>query len=134
MKEFNLISVFKGRTAQSGFTLLEILIAITLLAFITLGVVNITENAALTMERTGEINKNNLQAETAFSRFEWDFSQIYSPLYFSTIMNINNMNINPQERPPDGGDTGEINTGAEATQPRMGMGPGQMSPELQKLL
>lgn len=77
---------------QDGFTLLEILIAITLLAFITLGVVNITENAVQTKERTTEINENNLQIETAMSRFEWDFSQIYSPLYFSTVMNFQNNN------------------------------------------
>jgi len=74
---------------QTGFTLLEILIAITLLAFVSLGVVNITENAALTMERTTEVNQNNLQIETAMGRFEWDFSQIYSPLYFSTVLNPN---------------------------------------------
>lgn len=85
MKKSSLTSA----SSESGFTLLEILIAITLLAFITLGVVNITENAALTMERTTEVNKNNLQIETAMSRFEWDFSQIYSPLYFSTVMNLN---------------------------------------------
>jgi prepilin-type N-terminal cleavage/methylation domain-containing protein len=74
-----------------GFSLLEILIAITLLAFITLGVINVTDNAVSTMERTSEINKNNLQIETALSRLEWDFSQIYSPLYFSTSFNLNQM-------------------------------------------
>jgi len=78
MKTFNLNLISK-----KGFSLLEILIAITLLAFITLGVVNITDNAVVTMERTSDINKNNLQIETALSRLEWDFSQIYSPLYFS---------------------------------------------------
>ena len=85
MKKFRSISDSK----ESGFTLLEILIAITLLAFISLGVVNITENAVLTMERTTEANTNNLQIETAMSRFEWDFSQIYSPLYFSSVMKLN---------------------------------------------
>ncbi len=85
MRKFRSTSVFNDR----GFTLLEILIAITLLAFITIGVVSITQNAADTMDRTTEINKNNLQVETALSRFEWDFSQIYSPLYFSTPLNIN---------------------------------------------
>jgi prepilin-type N-terminal cleavage/methylation domain-containing protein len=89
MKRSNLIS----GSNQSGFTLLEILIAITILAFITLGVVDITENAALTMERTTEANTNNLQIETAMSRFEWDISQIYSPLYFSSVMNLN-QNVN----------------------------------------
>mgnify|MGYP003574905616 CR=1 FL=1 len=84
MKEFNSTSVFNNR----GFTLLEILIAISILAFISVGVVTITENAFNTKDRTTEINKNNLQIETAMSRFEWDFSQIYSPLYFSTSMNL----------------------------------------------
>jgi len=74
--------------SQSGFTLIEILIAISLLAFITIGVVTIVQNAGDTMERTTEINKNNLQIETALSRFEWDFSQIYSPTYFSTPLNM----------------------------------------------
>lgn len=74
---------------EAGFTLLEILIAITLLAVITISVVSVTENSTQTMERTTEINANNLQIETAMNRFEWDFSQIYSPLYFSTIMSMN---------------------------------------------
>jgi prepilin-type N-terminal cleavage/methylation domain-containing protein len=87
MNKFSLTSAFNSR----GFTLLEILIAITLLAFITLGVVSITENANITKERTTEINKNNLQVETAMSRFEWDFSQIYSPLYFSQVLTLQSL-------------------------------------------
>lgn len=87
MNEYNSTSAFN----QNGFTLLEILIAISILAFISLGVVSITENAAVTKERTTKINENNLQIETAMSRFEWDFSQIYSPLYFSTRLNTNNV-------------------------------------------
>jgi prepilin-type N-terminal cleavage/methylation domain-containing protein len=88
MNVFSSTSAFK----QAGFTLLEILIAISLLAFITIGVVNITDNAANTKERTTAINENNLQIETAMSRLEWDISQIYSPLYFSTVMNFNQNN------------------------------------------
>ncbi|MBA2403815.1 MAG: prepilin-type N-terminal cleavage/methylation domain-containing protein [Bdellovibrionales bacterium] len=84
MKRFNLTSVSNDR----GFTLIEILIAITIMAFMTMGVVSITQNAADTMDRTTVLNKNNLQIETALSRFEWDFSQIYSPLYFSTVLNL----------------------------------------------
>lgn len=87
---------------QTGFSLLEILIAITLLAFVSLGVVNITENAALTMDRTTEVNQNNLQIETAMGRFEWDFSQIYSPLYFSSVMNPNqNLSNDPSRNEED---------------------------------
>lgn len=73
---------------EGGFTLLEILIAIFLLAFITILVVDTTQNAFNTMERTGEFNENNLRIETTFARFEWDITQIYSPLYHSTQMDV----------------------------------------------
>lgn len=102
MKESSSTSVFNN----NGFTLLEILIAITLLAFITMGIVSITDNAFLTKERTTEVNKNNLQIETAMSRFEWDFSQIYSPLYFTTVYKMNSAN-----NPGNPGNTGNTNTG-----------------------
>lgn len=106
MNEYNSTSA----SNESGFTLLEILIAIALLAFISLGVVNITENAIQTKERTTDVNENNLQIETAMSRFEWDFSQIYSPLYFSTIMNFQNNNQMNQT----GGDTSGTQSGIQA--------------------
>lgn len=72
----------------------------------TMGVVSITQNAADTMDRTTILNKNNLQIETALSRFEWDFSQIYSPLYFSTIMNLTSADPagNSNDRDGDGKD------------------------------
>lgn len=91
--------------SNKGFTLLEILIAITLLAFITLGVVNITENAAQTKERTTIINESNLQIETALSRFEWDFSQIYSPLYFTNPYVAGNQDMDGDGRNDQ---TGEV--------------------------
>ena len=75
--------------SQTGFTLIEILIAITILSFVTIGIVTITDNSMQTKDRTTQLNADNLAIETAMSRFEWDFSQIYSPLYYSTIMNFN---------------------------------------------
>lgn len=97
------MSDFKNLTlSQRGFTLIEILIAITIMAFMTMGVVSITQNSADTMERTTTLNKNNLQIETALSRFEWDFSQIYSPLYFSTVMNLGSADQFGNAGDPDG--------------------------------
>lgn len=122
MKRFNSISV----SNQAGFTLLEILIAITLLAFITIGVVSITDDAAQTMERTTEINENNLQIETAMSRFDWDFSQIYSPLYFSTILNMN------QNQGVATGDTGGFQEGTSTVGTTGATPPQQISPYLQQ--
>lgn len=111
---------------ERGFTLLEILIAITLLAFITIGIVSITDNAVETKDRTTEINKSNLQVETALSRFEWDFSQIYSPLFFSTVMNLNQnaaqMGDGGANGDADGGDVGGT-TGGTTGAPQGGFNP-----------
>ena len=90
MNESSSTSVFNNRLGpERGFTLIEILIAITLLAFITMMVVSVTQNAFDTKDRTTMLNKSNLQIETAMSRFEWDYSQIYSPLYFSKALPLN---------------------------------------------
>lgn len=127
MKKFNSTSV----SNETGFTLLEILIAITLLAIITLSVVSITENSTQTMERTKQINADNLQIETAMSRFEWDFSQVYSPLYFSTVMNLNTAvnNFSDGSSPTDGNESENNifdgpqagNTNAATTNPELEM-------------
>lgn len=84
MNKFNSKLVFN----QRGFTLIEILIAIFLLAFVSLGIVSITSDSQQTKERTINKDRDNLQIETALSRFEWDFSQIYSPLYYSQRMQL----------------------------------------------
>lgn len=99
--------------SNKGFTLLEILIAITLLAFITLAVVNITENAAQTKERTTVINESNLQIETALSRFEWDFSQIYSPLYFSSPYVAGNQDLDGDGRNDKTGEAISVNSNTD---------------------
>jgi prepilin-type N-terminal cleavage/methylation domain-containing protein len=135
MKKYNSTSA----SNQSGFTLLEILIAITLLAFITLGVVDITDNAAATKERETARNANNLQIETAMSRFEWDFSQIYSPLYFSTVMNLNGNANMANNGGVNGGDQGGdiagvvagVTSGANAGAQQGAQG-GAISPYLQQ--
>jgi prepilin-type N-terminal cleavage/methylation domain-containing protein len=120
------MSVSNRLLREEGFTLIEILIAITLLAFIVIGVVSVTENAADTMDRTTESNKNNLQVETALARFEWDFAQIYSPLYYSTPLNIGSAdpygNTNNNDSDGDGLD--------DTTQKPVAAG--QVTPELQE--
>lgn len=71
---------------QTGFTLLEVMIAITILAFIMISVVSIQNNSQEAKDRVVTEDQNFLQVETAFARIEWDFSQIYTPLYFSHEM------------------------------------------------
>ncbi len=77
--------------SNQGFTLLEVLIAITLLSFIMLGIFNFTDNLIGTAQRVSAEDKDLLQIETAMARIEWDFSQIYSPLYFSHAMEPDKM-------------------------------------------
>jgi prepilin-type N-terminal cleavage/methylation domain-containing protein len=68
---------------NSGFTLIEVMISIVLLSFVMFGVVSITDNTEQTKNRTLALNEDNLEIENLMQRLEWDFSQIYSPLYFS---------------------------------------------------
>ena len=69
--------------SERGMTLIEVMIAITLLAFVILGVTSITENSQNAKDRTLQTDRDNMQIETVFSRLDWDFSQIWSPLYFT---------------------------------------------------
>ena len=82
---------------NQGFTLLEVLIAITLLSFIMLGIFNFTDSLITTAQKVSAEDEDLLQIETAMARIEWDFSQIYSPLYFSHAME-------PEKMTPTEGD------------------------------
>jgi prepilin-type N-terminal cleavage/methylation domain-containing protein len=80
---------------DKGFTLLEVLIAITILSLIILGIVSITDDSQRTAENVIAEDLDLLQVETAFSRLEWDISHAYSPLYFSHAMEPTG--LTPQE-------------------------------------
>ncbi|MBL7666177.1 MAG: prepilin-type N-terminal cleavage/methylation domain-containing protein [Bacteriovoracaceae bacterium] len=75
--------IFSSKNKAQGFTLLEVLIAITLLSFVMITVVSVTTDSTNLKDRIIGEDRENLQIETAMARLEWDFSQIYSPLYFS---------------------------------------------------
>ncbi|MFN8370860.1 MAG: type II secretion system protein [Bacteriovoracaceae bacterium] len=68
---------------HNGFTLIEVLISMVLLSFVMLGVIGITNNSVNTKDKVLSEDKEKLQVEVALSVFEWDFTQIYSPLFFS---------------------------------------------------
>ena len=74
---------------QKGFTLIEVLISITLLAFIMLGIMTTSENSIQTKDRVTKEDNKLLQVETALNRMQWDFEHAYSPLYFSIPMQAN---------------------------------------------
>jgi len=82
--------------SEAGLTLLEIMISIVLLSFVMLGVVAIIDNSQNTKDRTVQLDRDNLQIETAMARIEWDFSQIWSPLYYSRKFQGN---LDPQNNP-----------------------------------
>ena len=77
--------------AERGFTLIEVLIAIALLSVLSLGIINFSEFVITSSDSTIEEDKDFLQIETALSRLEWDFSQIYTPLAFDILMNPSQM-------------------------------------------
>lgn len=85
------------KLGHAGFTLIEILIAITLLSFVMMSVVSITGGSIETKDRVLSEDSEYLQVETAMSRLEWDISQAYSPLYFSHEMKPQNLNENEGE-------------------------------------
>lgn len=71
---------------SKGFTLVEVLIGISILSLIMLAIVNFSSETMDVANRVPREDRENLQVETAMARFEWDFSQIYSPLYFSHML------------------------------------------------
>lgn len=76
---------------RSGFSLLEVLIAISILSFISIGIIAFTDSSIDTSLRVTEEDNESLQIETAMSRMEWDLSQVYSPLYFDHFMDPQGM-------------------------------------------
>lgn len=69
---------------HSGFTLLEVLISMALLAIMMVSIVTITNSGIDTKEKILAEDSEMTQTETALARISDDFYQIYSPLYFST--------------------------------------------------
>lgn len=72
-----------SKITSNGFTLIEVIIATSLLAFIMLGVITISNNSLETKDIIIKEDREKLQIQTAIDRITWDFSHIYSPLYFS---------------------------------------------------
>lgn len=72
---------------ESGFTLLEVLISMSILSLMMIGVIQFTDSILEGSAKVISEDRSALQVETALSRLEWDFSQIYSPLYFSQAQN-----------------------------------------------
>ncbi len=70
---------------QLGMTLIEVLIAISLLAMISLGITSLMTGSLVTTDEIKAEDQDRLSIETFFNRFEYDFQHQYSPLFFSNI-------------------------------------------------
>lgn len=66
---------------QDGFTLVEVLIAIVLLGFVTLYTYKMVDNATETKDQVLKEDQLIMQTLTALNRIDNDLSQIYTPLY-----------------------------------------------------
>lgn len=73
-------SKFEIKT-QYGFTLVEVLIAILILSFITLYAYKMIDDGTDTKDKVTSEDRNMMQTLTAMNRIESDFNEIYSPLY-----------------------------------------------------
>jgi prepilin-type N-terminal cleavage/methylation domain-containing protein len=83
-------------SSQAGFTLIEILVAITILSFMMVSIYTIVDNNIRTKESVVTEDREFLQMYTAMHRIKEDISQMYNPLYYSSteIQSQNNRNNN----------------------------------------
>lgn len=93
---------------QSGFTLLEIMISIVILTFMMASVYQITSHSLDTKDMVLREDRAFLQVERALERIGLDFTEIYSPLYFSFRL---------QQQASAGGPFGNVSQ--RPTQPRI---------------
>lgn len=67
--------------SRSAFSLIEILISITLLSILTVGITSLIATAGNKYTMLTKLYKAKSKPLDVFALFDWDFSQIYSPLY-----------------------------------------------------
>jgi len=79
----------KIQNFEQGFTLVEILVALTLMSMIMISIYSIVSNNIDTKDRVTKEDRDFLQIYLAIDRIEKDLSLLYSPLYFDTLPNAN---------------------------------------------
>ncbi len=82
-----MLKIFRKRYSNElGFTLIEVLIAILILSFISLYASKMIDENITTKEKVTSEDKDLMQTLTALNRIEADFNEFYSPLFTSSIM------------------------------------------------
>ncbi|PIK15298.1 prepilin-type N-terminal cleavage/methylation domain-containing protein [Halobacteriovorax sp. JY17] len=86
-------SILKNDT---GFTLIEVLVAITILSMLMATMYTIVNDSTESKDQIIAEDRDALQLVTALDRMEQDFAQFYSPLYFSAKYSPKNADQNQQ--------------------------------------
>ncbi len=73
------------RSSESGFTLLEILLAIMVLSIMMMLVYDMSNKSTDTVDRVMTEDREYMQVQMAFSIIERDFSSLYTPLFTEVI-------------------------------------------------
>ena len=71
------------RSVTKGFTLIEVMISLVIMSFLMMGIYAMVDNSQRAKDSVLIEDNSVLQVQLALNRFNSDFSQIYSPLYFS---------------------------------------------------
>ncbi len=82
--------LYDGQKNESGFTLIEILIAIVVLALMMVSIYTIINNSTTTKDVIVREDQSYLQVQTALARFELDFSSFTTPLFYTQAKAVSN--------------------------------------------
>ncbi len=101
---------------QTGLSLLEVMIGLTIISFISLAIFQASQSSFQLVEVTTREDKDKLNAFTALAMLEWDLSQLYSPLFFSEKFDL--QQLNPQQAQRQQGQQGEPQGGGDPNRNR----------------
>ncbi len=87
--------------SQSGFTLIEVLISIVLMAFVAFTTIQLTDSSITTRDNVTKEDRELMQIVTLMNRLEADFQEYYTPLFFDPNNTgvVTNQNTDYTENP-----------------------------------
>lgn len=102
---------------DQGFTLIEVIIAITVLSFISFSTYQMIDNSSNAKENVTKEDQQIIQTLTVVGRIDSDISQIYNPLFSSSkatpgAANANNPYASEEASTPNGSFDGKTKSGA----------------------
>ena len=96
---------------NKGFTLIEILVAITVLSLLMVSVYNLVDSSSRTKDQILAEDKVYLQIHSALDRFALDWSQLYTPLYHAVPYKGTNPNDSYQDNYSNESEQGKTKKG-----------------------